>query len=214
MPGSISSARMPSRTQAERTQTTVAGLLSGARELLARDGYAATSLDEVVARAGLTKGALYHHFASKKDLFRAVYEQELQRMIAMVEDRASKKPTRNSWGSLQVACEAFLDVSLDPGIQRITLLDAPTALGWETMREIENNTSLKLLKAALKRAMDEGSIAARPIDPLANLLFGAMCEAAMAIAREPDQRLNARRTRAELRRLLEAIASNERRDSA
>ncbi|MGA2165040.1 MAG: TetR/AcrR family transcriptional regulator [Solirubrobacteraceae bacterium] len=198
---------MSSRTQAERTQTTVAGLLGAARDLFARDGYAATSLDEVVARAGLTKGAIYHHFASKQDLFRAVYEQELQRMIALIEDRASKKPTRNSWDALQAACEAFLDVSLDAAIQRITLLDAPSALGWETMREIENNTSLKLLKAAIKRAMEEGSITTRPVDPLANLLFGAMCEAAMVIAREPNQRVNARWTRTELRRLLDAAAS-------
>jgi AcrR family transcriptional regulator len=198
---------MPSRTQAERTQTTVAVLLGAARDLFARDGYAATSLDEIVMRAGLTKGAIYHHFAGKQDLFRAVYEQELQRMIAMIEGRASRAPTRSAWDGLQAACEAFLDVSLDSAIQRITLLDAPTALGWETMREIENNTSLRLLKVALKSAMDEGSIAARPVDPLANLLFGAMCEAAMAIAREPDQRANARRTRAELHRLLAAVAS-------
>jgi AcrR family transcriptional regulator len=199
---------MSSRTQAERTQTTVAMLLGAARELLARDGYAATSLDEVVARAGLTKGALYHHFAGKQALFRAVYEQELRRMIAMIEDRASKGRSRTAWERLQAACEAFLDVSLDPAIQRITLLDAPTALGWETMREIENNTSLRLLKEALKRAMDERSITARPIDPLANLLFGAMCEAAMAIARGADQTTNARRTRTELRRLLEAIRAH------
>lgn len=199
---------MSSRTQAERTQTTVAVLLGAARELLARDGYAATSLDEVVARAGLTKGALYHHFAGKQALFRAVYEQELRRMIAMIEDRASKGRSRTAWERLQAACEAFLDVSLDPAIQRITLLDAPTALGWETMREIENNTSLRLLKEALKRAMDERSITARPIDPLANLLFGAMCEAAMAIARGADQTTNARRTRTELRRLLEAIRAH------
>jgi AcrR family transcriptional regulator len=198
---------MSSRTQAERTQTTVAALLGAARELFARDGYAATSLDEVVTHAGLTKGALYHHFAGKQALFRAVYERELQRMAVMIDDHPSVKATRTSWGALRAACEAFLDVSLDPAIQRITLLDAPAALGWETMREIENETSLRLLKEALKRAMDERSIAARPVDPLANLLFGAMCEAAMAIARGADQATNARRTRAELRRLLEAVAA-------
>jgi AcrR family transcriptional regulator len=204
---------MSSRTQAERTQTTVAALLGAARELFARDGYAATSLDEVVTHAGLTKGALYHHFAGKQALFRAVYEQELQRMIAMIENHASVKATRSSWGTLQAACEAFLDVSLDPAIQRITLLDAPAALGWETMREIENQTSLRLLKEALKRAMDERSITVRPVDPIANLLFGAMCEAAMAIARGADQATNARRTRAELRRLLEAVAAPSQNDT-
>ncbi|MGA2164828.1 MAG: TetR/AcrR family transcriptional regulator [Solirubrobacteraceae bacterium] len=199
---------VPPRTQSERKQATVTALLSAARNLLVRDGYAATSLDEVVARAGLTKGALYHHFAGKQALFRAVYEQELQRMLAMIEDRASKgRGQKRAWDGLQAACEAFLDASLDPAIQRITLLDAPTALGWETMREIENNTSLRLLKQALKQAMAEGSITPRAVDPLANLLFGAMCEAAMAIAREPNQTANARRTRTELRRLLKAVAA-------
>jgi AcrR family transcriptional regulator len=193
-----------SLTQAQRSEATVAALLDAAREVIVRDGYAASSLDDVVERAGLTKGALYHHFTSKQALFRAVHERELQRMIAIINDRASKH--RGAWATLQAACEAFLDASLDPAIQRITLLDAPTALGWETMREVENQTTLKLLKAALARAMDEGSITRRTVDPLANLLFGALCEAAMSIAREPDQVGNTRRTRGELRRLLRAIA--------
>jgi AcrR family transcriptional regulator len=195
-----------SRTQADRTEATVAALLDAARELMVRDGYAAASLDDIVERANLTKGALYHHFTGKQALFRAVHERELQRMITIINARASKH--RLAWTKLQAACEAFLDAALDPAIQRITLLDAPTALGWQTMREIENDTTLKLLKQALTRAIDEGSIPARPVNPLANLIFGALCEAAMSIAREPDQHTNARQTRAELRRLLSAIAAH------
>lgn len=194
------------RTQAERSQTTVAALLEAARELFAQDGYAATSLDDVVARAGLTKGALYHHFEGKRGLFRAVYELEQQRLLQTLTTAAAKR--RGAWEMLRTACEAFLDASLDPAIQRITLLDAPTALGWETMREIENEGTLRVLKQSLKGAMHEGSLTPRPVDPLAQLLFGALCEAAMSIARSGDQPATARRTRAELRRLLEAIGDH------
>lgn len=192
------------RAQAERSKATVAALLEAARELFAQDGYAATSLDDVVARAGLTKGALYHHFNSKRDLFRAVYEQEQQQLLETSTAVAAKR--RGAWKALEAACEAFLDASLDPAVQQITLLDAPAALGWETMRAIESEGSLRLLKQGLQRAMEEGSISARPLDPLAHLLFGALCESAMTIARSPDQPTAARHTRTELRNLLDALS--------
>lgn len=197
------------RTQAERSRATVAALLAAARELFAQDGYAATSLDDVVAKAGLTKGALYHHFHGKRELFRAVYEQEQQRLLQIVAAAAIKR--RSAWSMLRAASDAFLDTSLDPAVQRITLLDAPTALGWETMREIEGEGSLSVLKEGLKQAMEEGSIAKRPVDPLAHLLFGALCEATMTIARAEDQPATARHIRAELARLLEAISGYRRR---
>lgn len=196
--------RTAPRSQGERSKTTVAALLESARELFVQDGYADTALDDVVARAGVTKGALYHHFESKQDLFRAVYEQEQQRLIEALTAVAAKQ--RGAWKVLQAACEAFLDSSLDPAVQRITLLDAPGALGWETMRAIENEGSLRMLKDGLRHAMGEGSIRRRPVDPLAHLLFGALCEAAMTIARSPDQPTAARQTRTELRRLLAALA--------
>jgi AcrR family transcriptional regulator len=204
-PGRPGPARSPARTQASRSQATVGALLAAARDLFAQDGYPATSLDDVVAKAGLTKGALYHHFDGKRELFRAVYEQEQERLLQTLSRAAHKR--RGAWNMLRAACEAFLDSSLDPAVQRITLLDAPTALGWETMREIENEGSLKVLKDGLEHAMDEGSIRRRPVDPLAHLLFGALCEAAMTIARAPDQQATARRTRTELRRLLDAFTA-------
>lgn len=190
------------RTQAQRTEATVGSLLDSARELFALDGYAATSLDDVVAKAGVTKGALYHHFENKQDLFRAVYEQEQCLLMDDVVAAAAKR--RGAWNMLVAACEAFLDSSLDPAVQRITLLDAPAALGWETMRAIEGAGSLRLLKEALAGAMSEGSLDKRPVEPLAHLLFGALCEAALVIARSTDQAATAR-TRTELRRVLDCI---------
>ncbi len=198
-------ARGLSGAHGARSKATIAALLESARELFAQKGYTATALDDIVAGASLTKGALYHHFDSKRDLFRAVYEQEQQQLMETLTAEAAKR--RGAWRMLQAACEAFLDSSLDPAVQRITLLDAPAALGWEAMRAIEGEGSLKLLKEGLQRSMDEGSIDRRPVDPLAHLLFGALCEAAMTIARSPDQPATARRTRTELRRLLDAVSN-------
>ncbi|WP_320672057.1 helix-turn-helix domain-containing protein [Patulibacter defluvii] len=192
-----------SPTQAERSQATTALLVSTARELFAARGYPGTSLDDVVARAGVTKGALYHHFANKRELFRAVYEREQERLMAAV--IADAEVDGDVWERVEAACVAFLDHSLDREVQQITLLDAPAALGWEQMRAIEGQGSYRLLHEALEWAIAEGLLAPRPVEPLARLLFGALCEAAMAVARADDQPTAARETREELERLLQAL---------
>jgi len=193
----------PRRTQQERSDTTTGELIAAARELFARQGYAATSLDEIAAAAHVTKGAVYHHFAGKRDVFRAVYELEQQR-LAEIESRAYRRK-RDPWAAFHAGCLAFLEASLDPGVQRITLLDAPGALGWETMHEIEAD-ALAMTMDGLQRAIDAGRIPKRPVAPLAHLLFGALCEAAMAIARADDQKAALRAMSAELKRILDGLA--------
>jgi AcrR family transcriptional regulator len=196
-------ATRPRRTQKERSETTTGELLAAARELFARDGYAATSLDAIAAAANVTKGALYHHFDGKRDVFRAVYEVE-QRRLTEIESAAYWRK-RDPWEAFYAGCRAFLEASIDPGVQRITLLDAPGALGWETMREIESD-AFAMTVDGLRRAMDAGCIPKRPTEPLAHLVFGAVCEAAMAIARAENQKAALRSLSAELRRLLDALA--------
>ena len=191
-------------TQAQCTEATTAALVDAARELFAHDGFAATSLDAVVARAGVTKGALYHHFASKRALFRAVHDREQQRSARTVADAAARR--RDPWDAFEAGCRAFLDHTLDPGVQRIVLIDAPGALGWEAMREGER-ASLLMIEEGLRRAIAAGRIAKRPVEPLAVLLFGALCEAAMTIARAPDQKAALRGMWAELRRLFASLAA-------
>src|SRR5919106_5213633 len=125
----------PERTQQERSDATIKALVEAARELFARDGYEATLLDDVARAAGVTKGALYHHFGSKRDLFRAVFEAEergLMRMTAHV-----SAAHRDPWKGFYEGCRAYLEAVLDPGVQRISLIDAPAVLGSETVREIE-----------------------------------------------------------------------------
>jgi AcrR family transcriptional regulator len=191
------------RTQQERSETTVAALVGSARELFANDGYAATSLDAVASAAGVTKGALYHHFAGKRALFRAVYEHEQRQLVAAIGEAYARKA--DPWDAFEAGCRAFIESSLDPGLQRITLLDAPGVLGWEAIREIES-PALALTEVGIERAMDAGRLPRRAPQPLAHLLFGAMCEGAMKIARSENPRAAQRAIWGELRRVLQALS--------
>jgi AcrR family transcriptional regulator len=193
-----------SPTQQERTEATTTSLVSAARELFAEDGYAATSLDAVVAKAGVTKGALYHHFGGKRELFEAVFVAEQGRLSDTV--MAAVNGKEDPWEAFEAGCGAFIEACQEPGAQRIFLLDAPVALGWETIRRLESG-SLELMKQGIQMSIDAGSIEARPVVPLAHLLFGAVCESAMVVARAPDQDAALRDALAELHRLLSSLAA-------
>jgi AcrR family transcriptional regulator len=191
------------RTQAERTEATTAALVDAARELFARDGYDATSLDAVAARAGVTKGAVYHHFDGKRQLFEAVFVREVERMAVPLADAYRRK--KDPWDAFQAGCRAFLDESLDPGLQRIVLLDASAAIGWEQIRRLESPL-LEGMEVAISRAVEAGRISPRPPGPLAHFLFGALCEMAMIVARADDQKAAHRQAVGEIRRVLDGLA--------
>jgi AcrR family transcriptional regulator len=195
----------PKRTQAERSDATRTQLLSTARELFALDGYAPTSLDTVCRKAGVTKGALYHHFRGKHELFDAVVEaQEVELCEALAE---GARKHEDPWEGFVAGCLAFLEAALDPGVQRITLLDAPSVLGWERMQELQAEYGLSLMKVGLKQSAKTGRISPRDIDSLADLLFGALCRGAMHIARASDQRAALRKITREFNSLLNALTS-------
>lgn len=191
------------RTQAERSEATTGALLAAARELFASDGYAATSIDAVAAKAGVTKGAVYHHYSGKRDLFAAVFAAEQQLMLEKTAAAYGAEP--DAWEAFEAACRAFLEGCLDPGVQRVFLLDAQAALGWETVRRLEHS-SLQAMELAIQRAIDEGRIAERPPGPLASMLFGLLCETAMVVARADDQVAAHVEALAELRRLFDSLA--------
>jgi AcrR family transcriptional regulator len=174
-------ARTKKAVQSEATRTE---LLRAARELFTERGYADTFTDEVAERAGVTRGALYHHFPGKKDLFLAVFEDVERELAARV--AAIALAERGSWEQLRAGAQAFLDVCLDPTAQRISLLDAPSVLGWETWRQIDGKYGFGLLKNGLRAAMEAGFLEAQPVEPLAHMLLGALNEAVMMIARAED----------------------------
>lgn len=176
------------KTQAERSEATRAVLLRVARDLFTDPGYSETSLDAVADRAGVTKGALYHHFRNKRELFQAVFEQLEQEMCERIIIAAAAAGD-DVWAGMQAGVQAFLEAGVkDPAVQRIVLLDGPTILGWETWKEIDERFGFGLTKASIERAMDAGVLVKRPADPIARLFLASLSEAAIQIARADDQR--------------------------
>lgn len=191
-------------TQRERSDATVEDLLAAARTLFATVGYAATSLDAVCERAGVTKGALYHHFAGKKQLFSAVYTREQERLAARI--TTAYTAAADPWEAVFEGSRAYLEASLDPEVQRITLFDAPGALGWEAMRDLGVNCR-ELTRRGITRAIRKGALAERPADPLTSMLYGGLSESAMAVVRAPDPQAALREALTDLRRLFDALAT-------
>jgi AcrR family transcriptional regulator len=189
--------------KAEQSEATRRTLVKVARKLFAKRGYADTPIEEIVRSARVTRGALYHHFEGKQDLFREVFEQmeaELSQQVAEAA-MAEQRPEME----LRVGAQAMLDACLDPAVQRIALLDAPSVLGWQTWREIEEQHGLGLLQAALEAAMEGGQVERRPAGPLAQVILGALMEAALAIARADDVAAARKEIGASIDRLIEGL---------
>jgi AcrR family transcriptional regulator len=195
------------RTQGERSEATRAALVGAARRLFAERGFAEVGTEEIVRAAGVTRGALYHHFRGKRELLEAAYEQietELTEKIA-----AAALGGSDPLQALGAGAQMFLDACLEPEVQQIVLLDAPAFLGWERWREIAADHGLGLVEAALGGAMDAGAIARQPVRPLAHVLMGALDEAAMLVARAEDRDAARAEVGATLDGLLEALAKIE-----
>jgi AcrR family transcriptional regulator len=174
------------RTQAERSEATRAALIEAARALFAERGYAAVGTEEIVRAAGVTRGALYHHFEGKRELFEAVYERIESELAQRIATRALGDGATAPLEAMRAGAEMFLQVSTEPEAQRIVLLDGPSVLGWDRWREIAAAHGLGLIEATLQAAVDAGAIAEQPVRPLAHVLMGALDEAAMLVARAED----------------------------
>ncbi len=175
---------MSSRTQAERSETTRTALTEAARRLFAERGYADVGTEEIVRAAGVTRGALYHHFDGKRDLLRAVYEEIEAELAQELADKFT--PGAGAVETLRAGAGMFLDHCLEPEVQRIVLLDAPAVLGWEEWRAIGARYALGLIEALLAAGMESGEIRRQPIEPLSHALLGALDEVAMLVARADD----------------------------
>jgi AcrR family transcriptional regulator len=162
---------------------TRAALLAAGRLLFGGQGYADTSTEDLAAAAGVTKGALYHHFSGKDDVFRAVYEQVKQQIT---EDVAPSFMQRDPWDALVGGCMATLDAYLDAEVRRIVMSDGRSVLGWEAVRDVEARYGAIVLRGALRKAMHAGVIERQPLAPLANMLNGAIAEACELIGDADD----------------------------
>jgi AcrR family transcriptional regulator len=156
-----------------------------ASRLFAERGYAGVSADEIVAAAGVTRGALYHHFADKRDLFRDMFEdlergltEEIRLAIESADDPAS---------GMAVGLASFLDICERPEVVRLALIEAPAVLGWAEWRDIEARHGLGLIRGTLERAVAAGVLTDAPVEVLAHLVLSAMIEAALLIAHAPNR---------------------------
>lgn len=171
--------------RAEKAEATRARLIGIAADLFGRRGYEGTSIEEVLERAGVSKGALYHHFPSKEALFEAVFRTGEQLSMEEIAQAAMKET--EPLDMLRAGCQAWLDLVMDPHVQRVALIDGPAVLGWQRWREIDEEYAFGLTKKALQRAADAGSIRAENVDMLAHLALAMLGEAAMLIARAEDR---------------------------
>lgn len=174
------------RGRAEQAKRTHDALVRHARKVFAKKGYADASLGEIVRRAGVTKGALYHHFPDKAQLYRAVVEDVERELVSAIQEAAA--PGRDAGERLDRMCTAYLDHCLVPEVQRILVLDAPVVLGWKSWCDIDREYGFGAVSAALAQAMDAGVIDTQPTEPLAQVLLGALNTAARVIAsaRDPE----------------------------
>jgi AcrR family transcriptional regulator len=161
-------------------------LLDTARRIFTRDGFRATRTEEIVEQSGLTRGALYHHFRDKEDLFRAVHEEVLGEVAPLLWRRASD-PSASSWTLFRANSEIYLEAaSTNEAYRQIVLVDGPAVLGWEYLSD-RHNSPTHTIAEYLRGAVDEGVLEPQPIDPLAHLLAALGAGSAMYVAHAEDR---------------------------
>lgn len=168
------------RTNRDRTEATRGQLIAAARKLFTEKSYAETSTPEIVASAGVTRGALYHHFADKQALFRAVVEHEAGEVAQEIE-RAFGPDPMSARSALLAGSDAYFEAMRTPGRTRLLLLDGPAVLGRVVLDEIDSRHGNRTLRDALSAMMDAGEMQKLPLDELTELLGAAFDRAALAI---------------------------------
>lgn len=191
-------------TQAERSAVTRKALTDAARKLFTEHGYADTGTPAIVELAGVTRGALYHHFRDKQDLFRAVYE-DVEKELTADTVRVFRR-ARDPLKAVRAGAEAWLDASLRPDARRILMEDGPSVLGWTAKREIDLAHGLGLLVSGLERAMEAKLVRRVPVVPLAHVLIAAITEAGMVVAHASDAKRARREAGAAVQSLIDGLA--------
>lgn len=193
------------RTQEQRSAATRDALIAAARKLWGLRGYAEVGTPEIATAAGVTRGAMYHQFADKAALFREVVEAVEQDVMARMGTLVAESGSTTPAGAIRAAVDAWLDVSGDPEVRQLMLLDAPSVLGWAGFRDVAQRYSLGMTEQMLTEAIRAGELPKQPVRPLAHVLIGALDEAAMLIATAEDPKRMRRETRQVLHRLIDGM---------
>ncbi len=194
-----------SSLRAEHVAQTRAALVSAGRRLFGRSGFAATSVEDLARDAGVTTGALYHHFPTKAALFEAVFETVHLELMAASRDAAARAD--GPIELLALGFEAFLDKVLEPDVQRIVITDAPSVLGPAKFTELDERYAFAAIVAALEAAADKGALRADDPQTLATLLLGMLQRGGMLIASSTEPVATRDAVAATLRSILAGLAS-------
>jgi AcrR family transcriptional regulator len=160
-------------------------LLATARLLFAEDGFQATRTEEIVRRAGLTRGALYHHFRDKEDLFRSVFEEVSAEVVQLLRRRSGDREA-NAWDLFRANSEVYLQAaSTNRAYRQIVLVDGPAVLGWTAWSGRGDGPTHKIIEY-LREAMEQGVLETQPVEPLAHLLTALGVGSAMYVAHAED----------------------------
>jgi AcrR family transcriptional regulator len=195
------------RTQAERAAETREALIAAARPLFAARGFADAALETIVRAAGVTRGALYHHFADKTELFAAVFEQVEGELAARMGEAIAASNQTDPVEIMRLGAGFWLDVCSDPEMQRIVLVDAPAVLGWTRWTEIGNRYNIGLVRALLTNAIETGRIPPQPVEATALTMLGAMREVTLYVARAEDHDEARQEAGAVMNRLIQALSA-------
>jgi AcrR family transcriptional regulator len=166
------------------SEATRAALLEQATALFAERGYAGTSLEDVASASRVTRGAVYHHFASKRALFEAVLELQEARVTAEVIAAAS---TADPWNAAMLALDTYLTHCCDPVYGRLVWLEGPAALGWHRWRECEKDYAYGLVERFIRDLVDGGYLRGTAFDSLVRFSFWMLGGAGLAVAEAPQE---------------------------
>src|SRR5262245_60218158 len=171
-------------TQSERREKTRGAVVKAARRIFGERGFAATTMDDIAAGARVAKGAVYHHFRTKEELFGAVFDQVSLELVSEV-DRVARAE-KDALAAMAAGTEAYFAACAKGATGQVILRDGPAVLGWERWREIDARHFGGKFPRGLASAIDAGLIARQPVEPLARLLLGAVTEAAVACSTGSD----------------------------
>ena len=193
------------RTQAERSAATRQALVTAARRLWGERGYAEVGTPEIAEAAGVTRGAMYHQYADKAALFRAVIEAMDVEIIERLQTEVAAAQPKTPADTMHAMANAWLDIAGEPEVRQLMLLDAPSVIGWREYREMSESNSVQRAEALLKAAIDAGQLRPQPLRPLALVLLGALEEAAIYLAGAEDPAQARDEVRAVVRDLIDGI---------
>ncbi|MCZ4533971.1 TetR/AcrR family transcriptional regulator [Gordonia terrae] len=195
------------RTQAERTAATRASLIGAGRKLFGERGFADVGTQEIVAEAGVTRGALYHQFDDKKGLFVAVYDDVEQSIVAQIAEVVGERAGEDPLAALKAGMRLFLRLCTEPEVHRIALVEAPSVLGWSEWRARGEEFGFALVEGLIAAAIATGQAVEQPTRPLAHVAIGALDEAALYVAAADDREAATEQVAAVLERIVDSFAT-------